>query len=228
MVVRVRYQRGLPDLGFHVMAPFSFASQVPRSPPRPCPVSLSQRHEEQRGPAEISSHPQTAVFPLPGLSPLALVAGADLAGDARTGTAPTGVALTRYTLVGEDVVEADLADDDLPEDVLDGEARAGDDLAGEARAGDILAGEAFYKQNRGHPSGWARDKGWGGQAAPEKTCVSKGRMKVHRACWPQLPDRDLQRWAEGSGPCAVGWGHLLRLCVLRRVKRRGCREAHSR
>lgn len=76
-----------------------------------------------------------AASPLPGLS---LVAGADLAGDARMGTAPTGVALTRYTLVGEEAVEADLADNDLPDADLEEDARAGD-----ARAGDVRAGEAF-------------------------------------------------------------------------------------
>lgn len=88
----------------------------------------------------ISALPAAA--PLPGLSLVALVAGADLAGDARMGTVPTGVALTRYTLVGEDVVEADQADDDLPDDDLEGGARAGDARAGDARTGDARAGEA--------------------------------------------------------------------------------------
>lgn len=83
---------------------------------------------------------------VPGLSPVALVAGADLAGDARMGTAPTGVALTRYTLVGEDVVEADLADDDLQ-----GDARTGD-----ARAGDVLAREAFRLPSLSMVSGGAK------------------------------------------------------------------------
>lgn len=65
----------------------------------------------------------------PGVSPVALVVGPDVAGDVRIGVALTGVALTRCTLVGEDVVEADLADDDLEGDAQVGAARAGDVLA---------------------------------------------------------------------------------------------------